>query len=31
VEQANRGMWFDDERQPATEDKNKAHRKMQQG
>jgi hypothetical protein len=31
MEPANRGMWFDDECQAATEDKNKAYRKMQQG
>jgi hypothetical protein len=31
MEPANRGMWFDDEFQAATEDKNKAYRKMQQG
>jgi len=31
MEPANRGMWFDDECQVATEDKNKAYRKMQQG
>lgn len=28
---AHQGMWFDDERQATTEDKNKAYRKMQQG
>jgi len=28
---AKRGTWFDDECQAATEDKNKAYRKMQQG
>jgi len=31
MEPANRGTWFDDECQAATEDKNKAHRKMQHG
>jgi len=31
MEPANRGTWFDDECQAATEDKNKAYRKMQQG
>ena len=31
MEPANRGMWYDDECQAATEDKNKAYRKMQQG
>ena len=31
VEPANKGMWFDDECQAATEDKNKTYRKMQQG
>lgn len=30
-EPANKGMWFDDECQAVTEDKNKACRKMQQG
>ena len=28
---ARKGMWFDDECQATTEDKNKAYRKMQQG
>jgi len=31
IEPANVGMWFDAECQAATEDKNKAYRKMQQG
>jgi hypothetical protein len=31
MELANRGVWFDAECQAASEDKNKAYRKMQQG
>jgi len=31
MEPANKGTWFDDEWEAATEDKNKAYRKMQQG
>jgi hypothetical protein len=31
MEPANKGMWFDDECQSATEDRNKSCRKMQQG
>jgi len=31
MEPANRETWFDDECQAATEDKKKAHKKMQQG
>jgi hypothetical protein len=31
MEPANKEVWFDDELQAATEDKNKAYRKTQQG
>jgi hypothetical protein len=31
MEPANKGMWFDAEFRPASEDKNKDYRKMQQG